>query len=65
LLQERKFRELYDKVRFLNEVNIDFSMDISNFNSGKCSLLNCLFSISIFPLYLFMTIITMLILFII
>jgi len=35
LLQERLFRALYDKVRKTPESDIDFSMDTSEFRSGR------------------------------
>lgn len=63
LLQERKFRELYDDVRQKNEKDIDFSMDISVYKQGKCTLISSLFAKSIWFLYLFMVMVTLLIMF--
>lgn len=50
---ERKFRRLYDKVRLMDENQIDFSMSISISASdcGKCSYLSCLFSKTEFWFY--------------
>ena len=64
LLQERKFRALYDSVRMKSETNIDFSMDISNFKTGKNTIWSALFAKSIWTLYLFMILITLLIMFV-
>lgn len=63
LLQERRFRALYDNVRVKAEDKIDFSMDISLFNKGKNTLLSSLFAKSIYPLYSVMLLITLLIMF--
>ena len=64
LLQERKFRELYDKVRQKSETNIDFSMDLKGFSKGNCTLLSSLFSKSIWPIYIFMILISLAIMYI-
>lgn len=52
LLQERKFRAVYDKVRLLSEEEIDFSMSTDDFKKGKFSLLSAFFGKTIWPLYL-------------
>lgn len=46
LLQERLYRALYDKVRLLPEIEIDFSMKASSkeFESVKNTLCSCLLS---------------------
>ncbi len=44
LYQERLFRKLFDSVRNLDEVNIDFSMDTSRFENQSLSLLKAMFS---------------------
>lgn len=59
LLQERRYRELYNFVRQKDESNIDFSMDASGYNSGKNTILSCLISTSIWPIYLFILIISL------
>lgn len=42
---ERMYRDLYNKVRFLKEKDIDFSMDISEFKKlKKNSIIYCIFS---------------------
>ena len=43
LLQERKYREHYNIVRQKDELRIDFSMDASMYNSGRNTILSCLF----------------------
>lgn len=64
LLQERRFRELYNSVRLKRESQIDFSMDISGFKDGKCTLLSSLFAKSIWPLYTSMILISILIIYV-
>lgn len=50
---ERKYRNLYDKVRMLNEKNIDFSMKITeDLLNNKTNYVSCLFSISELVFYL-------------
>lgn len=58
LSQERKYRRLYDKVRLMNEENIDFSMNTSEYNNGSSKLLNSLFGVTIWPLYFIIILIT-------
>lgn len=60
LQQERKFRGLYDKVAGLSENQIDFSMSTSEFKNDKYSLLSAIFGKTIWPLYL--TIVIMIVL---
>lgn len=54
LLQEKLFRALYDKVRTLEENEIDFSMDMSpiEFHTEKNTYCNCLISKTILCFYL-------------
>ncbi len=59
LQQERKYRALYDKVRILSENEIDFSMSTSEFKKDEFTLLSGIFGKTIWPLYL--TIIIMII----
>lgn len=63
LLQETRFRALYDVVRIKNESTIDFSMDISNYKSGRNTLWSSLFAKSIWPLYVFMFAIILIVMF--
>jgi hypothetical protein len=58
LLQERKFRDLYDEVRIKKEEEINFSMDISNYNTDKNTIQDCFFAQSIWPIYIFLLIIS-------
>ena len=52
LRQEKLFRKLYDKVRILEEENIDFSMDTSEVEKDVKNWLRICFSKTIFPFYL-------------
>ncbi|WP_452602044.1 hypothetical protein [Pontimicrobium sp. MEBiC06410] len=54
LQQERKYRALYDKVRLIDENNIDFAMSTNEFKGGRYSLLSNLFGKTIWPLYIVM-----------
>ena len=58
LLQERRYRELYNSVRQKNESNIDFSMDARRYKNGRNTIFSCLFSKSIWPIYIFILIIS-------
>ncbi|MDT0644653.1 hypothetical protein RM553_17570 [Zunongwangia sp. F363] len=51
LQQERKFRALYNKIRKLNEDDIDFSMSTEKFKSGKYHLISGIFGKTIWPFY--------------
>jgi len=50
---ERQFRSLYNHVRTLKEEDIDFSMDVSDYQSGKNGFLRCLFSLTPLLFYIF------------
>jgi 4-amino-4-deoxy-L-arabinose transferase-like glycosyltransferase len=63
LLQERRYRELYNDVREINEDNIDFAMDASIYTSGKCAFYRPFFGVTIWPLYFLIIIIATLIIF--
>jgi len=63
LLQERRYRALYDDIRVVKEENIDFSMDASVYTSDKCTFIWSFFGKTIWPLYLIMMIIATLIIF--
>jgi hypothetical protein len=53
LALERKYRDLYGKVRSMPEKDIDFSMDVSEFNKlKKNSQIYCMFSKTIAPFYI-------------
>ncbi|MEA5260621.1 hypothetical protein VB264_22680 [Arcicella aquatica] len=62
LCQERRYRSLYNKVRLKKEKNIDFSMDASQFNTGKNTFGSSMFSVSIYPLYIITFVATIIIL---
>lgn len=54
LALERKYRDLYNKVRLQDEEDIDFSMDISEFNKLKTNtVIFCMISRTIAPFYAF------------
>jgi hypothetical protein len=48
---ERQFRSLYDHVRTLEEEQIDYSMDVSRYQSGRNSYLRCVLSITLILFY--------------
>lgn len=60
LLQERLFRSLYNKVRTLDEENIDYNMDTSfeKFKSDKNTWRSCVLSITELWFYLPLALIT-------
>ena len=62
LLQERLYRSLYDIVRIKDELDVDFSMDTKPFKNGKNTLLECLFSNSIWQLYTLMLLVVLIVL---
>jgi hypothetical protein len=47
LSQERQYRNLYRKVTKTDEVDIDFSINASEYNKGKNKWLNSMFSITL------------------
>ena len=60
VMVERQFRSLYNHVRTLDEEHIDYSMDVSHYQSGRNSYLRCVFSITLvlfYPVVLFASII--------
>lgn len=57
LLQERRYRSLYDDVRLKDENSIDFSMDAKNYNTGKNTIIECLKANTIWPIYCLMLLI--------
>ncbi|WP_205334593.1 hypothetical protein [Flavobacterium fluviale] len=61
LLLERKFRSLYNDVRVKSENQIDFSMDITSYNGAKNSIRKCLWASSIWPIYIFLFVITVIV----
>ncbi|SHM84060.1 hypothetical protein [Flavobacterium saccharophilum] len=61
LLQERKFRSLYNDVRIKKENEIDFSMNVSSYKNGKNKIKKCFWASSIWPLYIFLFIIALIV----
>lgn len=57
LLQERRYRSLYDDVRLIDENSIDFSMDAKRYNSGRNTITECLKAKTIWPIYCLMLLI--------
>lgn len=57
LLQERRYRKLFDDVRIKNESDIDFSMDAESYQTGKNTMTECLKANSIWPIYCLMLLI--------
>lgn len=60
---ERKFRSLYDEVRIKTEEQIDFSMDISGFNSKFNGFYSALCSKSLMLLYVSLLIAELIVIF--
>jgi hypothetical protein len=54
LSQEKQYRELYIDVSKKSEDQIDFLMDVSNYNNGKNSWRFSIFSKTTWPLYIVM-----------
>lgn len=65
LQQERKYRKLYDEVRVLENNEIDFSMNTGHITRGKYSLISSMFSRSIWPLYLIILIVSIIVVYLI
>ncbi len=57
LLQERRYRSLYNDVRLIDENSIDFSMDAKRYNSGRNTIIECLKAKTIWPIYCLMLLI--------
>lgn len=57
LLQERRYRSLYDDVRLKDERIIDFSMDAKSYNTGENTIKECLKADTIWPIYFLMLLI--------
>lgn len=58
---ERKYRILYNKVRILDEIHIDFSMEISknDFKNLETNIFSCCFSKSLWPLYIILLLVNL------
>lgn len=55
LAQERRYRDLYDKVRKMNGKDVDFSMDATEFGqSKKNTIVYCMGSKTLAPFYVFL-----------
>ena len=51
---EKKYRALYEKVRRSKKVDVDFSMDVSEFDAhANKTIVHCMFSKTIAPFYIF------------
>lgn len=48
---ERKYRSLYDEIRLKQETEIDYSMDVSEYEGGKNSFFMCLLSLTLLLFY--------------
>ncbi|MBP8114664.1 MAG: hypothetical protein KAY50_04850 [Chitinophagaceae bacterium] len=49
--QERQFRDLYNRVTEIDEANIDFKMDASEFDKGNRTWFSGVFSKTLIPFY--------------
>jgi len=58
LMNERRFRELYNRVRIKNENEIDYDLNIKEIKYEKCSLQSALISRSIWPIYFLMILVS-------
>ena len=65
LSQERKYRDLYNKVRTTPEAEIDFDMNATIMNNNKNSWLASVFSVTQLIFYGTLTMITLVVMFII
>ena len=65
LSQERKYRDLYDKIRQMTEQDVDFDMNATIVNSNKNSWFCSIFSITQIIFYVTLFIITLIVMFII
>ncbi|EMY3484219.1 hypothetical protein [Flavobacterium psychrophilum] len=65
LSQERKYRDLYNKIRLTEEKDIDFDMNATQVNSNKNSWLTSIFSITQIIFYGTLIGITLIVMFII
>lgn len=61
---ERSYRDLYDNVRNKNEEEIDFNMNIDDYNDGIKSTLKAAISHTIWPLYTFVFLVIVLIIYV-
>ena len=51
LSQERLFRKLYDNVRLLDPIAVDFSMSTANVKDDKVTIVNAMFSLTLASFY--------------
>lgn len=63
--QERQYRELYDKVCSKTEPEIDFSMNASVFNKGRCCWISGIWSKTLIPFYVVTIVVTAIVMFLI
>ena len=65
LSRERQFRELYKKVAGLEEKDVDFMMNIKEYDKGKNTWLSSIFSRTLIPFYFAMIGVTLIVMFVI
>ena len=65
LSRERQFRELYKKVAGLEEKDVDFMMNIKEYDKGKSTWLSSIFSRTLIPFYFAMIGVTLIVMFVI
>lgn len=64
LAQERRYRRLYDKIRYTSVESIDFSMDAREFaNEKRCTVAYCMISRTLWPFYSFFLVATVYLIF--
>ncbi len=63
--QERQFRSLFNDVRSVKEENINFDLSTANYNTGRNTWFNGIFSKTLIPFYGISTIATLIVMFLI
>jgi len=61
LSKERQFRELYKKVAGMKEQDIDFLMNIKEYNLGRNRWVRAIFSITLIPFYVTLIAVTLIV----
>ena len=65
LSKERQFRELYEKVASMNEQDIDFLMNVGEYNKDRNTCFRAIFSHILLPFYCVLFVVTLLVMFVI
>jgi len=65
LSKERQFRELYEKVAGIKEEDIDFLMNIKEYDKDRNTWLRSMFSSTLIPFYSLFIVVTLIVMFVI